>query len=185
MMIKPVPPPTKHWTITNMFMLRDKKAFDKWVAEIQEAYGDDIKIVIRQNHEAVEKLNEMAKAVNNIEKDKLALRPKDSDLYGLYIEGDFPSVRMKSVKELELEGETEVEEPEVRDIDFLEELCNFIADGEVGLITSVSVSPETMVSAKGFVFTSTGVTHCPKDLPAYLFGLGQEMSKYPITKLPQ
>ncbi len=67
-MIKPVPPPTKHWTITNMFMLRDKKAFDKWVAEIQEAYGDDIKIIIRQNHEAVEKLNEMAKAVNNLEK---------------------------------------------------------------------------------------------------------------------
>lgn len=174
---------SRFWTITNLFMVRDLPEFKKWVDQILEAYGDDIKISIREDDKCPAKLNELAKAINNVEERKYLLRPTDAVFHGLYIEGGIPTVRMKSVSELNLEGETEVEEPEVRDIDFLEELSAHLCDGEVAMISTVGVEPEKMVTAKGFIVTSTGVTLCPASLPAYLFELATHETKLPVNKL--
>lgn len=173
----------RFWTITNLFTVRDYTEFKKWIDEIVEAYGDDISITVREDKEGIARLNELATAVNNVEERKYLLRPKDAVFYGLYIEGELPTVRMKSVNELTLEGEKDIEEPEVRDIDFLEELSSHLCDGEVAFITTVGVDPAVMVTAKGFVVTSTGVTLCPTPLPAYLFELASGKSKYPVNKL--
>lgn len=173
----------RFWTITNLFMVRDFKEFEKWIDEIVEAYGEDISITIRTDTNSAAKLNELATAINNVEERKYLLRPKDAVFHGLYIEGEIPTVRMKSVNELTLEGEKDIEEPEVRDIDFLEELSGHLYDGEVAMVTTVGVDPATMVSARGFIVTSTGVTLCPTSLPAYLFELSSGKSKYLVNKL--
>ena len=172
----------RFWTLSNLFMVRDYAEFKKWIDEIVEAYGDDISITIRKDEEGPSKLNELAAAINNVEERKYLLRPQDAVFYGLYIEGEMPTVRMKSVKELNLEGEEEIEEPEVRDIDFLEELSGHLYDGEVAIITTVGVDPEIMVNARGYIVTSNGATLCPAPLPAYLFELAASKSKYPVNK---
>lgn len=173
----------RYWTITNLFLVKDFKEFNKWIDEIMEAYGDDMSINIRTDVGSVTKLNELATAVNNVEEKKYLLRPTDGVFHGLYIEGEIPTVRMKSVKELIAEGEIDVEEPEVRDIDFLEELGTHLYDGEVAMVSTVGVDPSIMVTAKGFIVTSSGVTICPASLPAYLFELASGESKYPVNKL--
>lgn len=171
------------WTLTNLFMVKDIEEFKKWIAEITEAYGDDISITIREDKESTAKLNDVAMAMNNIEERKYLLRPKDATLYGLYIKGEIPTVRTKSIGELKREGEDDIEEPEVRDIDFLEELSGHLYGGEVAFITSVGVEPETTIHALGFIVTSTGVTRKAISLPSYLFELGHRESKYPVNTL--
>lgn len=175
----------KFWTLTNLFMVKDAKEFKRWVNEIAEAYVNDIRISIREDKEMPAKLNELASLVNLMEDRKYLLRPADAVFYGLYIEGEAPTVRMKTVRELWDEGETETEEPEVRDIDFLEELSTHLYEGEVALVTTVGVQPETFITAKGFIVTSDGATICPVGLPAALFDLAGSNSKFAISKLPE
>lgn len=174
---------SKYWTLTNLFMVRNDKEFEKWIGEIKEAYLSDLEITIIKDESLPAKLNEMATVINSIEDRKYLLRPADAVFYGLYIEGEIPSVRMKSVKEINDEGELDVEEPEVRDIDFLEELSGHLYDGEVALITTIGVEPKTFISAKGFVVTSDGVTISPMPLPAALFDAATDKSKFPVSKI--
>lgn len=173
----------RFWSLSNFFMVRNEKEFLKWIGEITEAYLSDLSIVVRKDNDLPAKLNSLADAINSMEERRYLLRPDDAVFYGLYIEGELPTVRMKSVKEINDEGDLDVEEPEVRDIDFLEELSTHLYEGEVALITTIGVEPATFISAKGFVVTSDGVTLSPVPLPASLFTAATDRSKFPVSKI--
>ena len=172
----------RYWTLSNFFMVKDEVDFKKWIKEISEAYADEISIVVREDKDATTRLNDLATAINAIENRKYLLRPDGAMLYGVYIEGELPTVRLKSVKELLHEGETDVEEPEVRDIDFLEELSGHLYGGEVAMITTVGVEPGTFICARGYIVTSDGVTISPVPLAAELFETARHVAKYPLAK---
>jgi len=173
----------RFWTLSNHFMVRDEREFMQWIEEIKEANGDDLKIIIKKDAELSGKLNEMASVVNSIEDRKYLLRPLDTIFLSIYIEGEIPLVRMKSVRELNGDGEMDVEEAEVRDIDFLEELSGHLYEGETALITTVGVEPATFICAKGFIITSDGVALSPVPLPASLFNSASDKSKFPVSKI--
>lgn len=177
---------TRYWLLTNYFMVKDYDDFSKWVKEISEAYDGDLVIEITKNEKISDALNEV---IAILERNDCTMdteqRPKETVCYGLYIEGDLPTLRMKSVAELQGAGESDVIDPDIRDIDFLDELSKFLRGGEVALVGVVGVAPRTAIVSKGYIVTSDGAVITPVPMNEALLPLAKVRSKYPVIKLPE